>query len=72
MVAMALISPNHGPTPEEIADLCAEIQLTWSEAERQQRVHFAEYARRANNAIDLDGWSLPKVFLTDFTKRYER
>jgi len=57
--------PAHEPTPAEIAAKCAEIQATWTEAERLKRLGkcatkarqgeykiLADEIRITNNAID--------------------
>ena len=46
--------PSYLPTPEEIADQCAEIQATWTSRERRYRLP------RASR------WSVPEMRCVDF------
>ena len=64
---MALIAPNHEPTPEEIAQRCAEIQEMWTPEECYRRtLSFDDTGNRASVGDDhRERYTVPVICTAD-------
>jgi hypothetical protein len=60
---MRFEQPVYEPTPEEIADVCAQIQRGWSPDERRRRSWGLIDGRHAKGRPPSAGWRPPLIIV---------